>query len=267
MAPRRVFIFGCHRSGTTMMRLILNSHKSIHCFDEWKSYTCVQEDKYENEKNAPVVGLKMPNWTEYIVESERHSKHYRGDPIIFMFRDVRACIASMLTLATGNGCFFNGVQEAIDIKWKDDPYRKFWPAHEVELNKIEQMSEPKHRKAALYWRYKTSRYLEMVRKGYCVFPIHYDLFVLNPKSHLTLLMDFLGLEWDDHLLQHHLREHDEVYNGLAVGNTLVNRSIDANSVDKWKEVLTSEQENAILETARVWNNYASIHGLEAHMSI
>jgi hypothetical protein len=237
------------------MRLILNSHKSIHCFDEWKAYNAVLENKYDNVKNAPIVGLKMPNWNEWIVDSEEYRKYYNNDPIIFMLRDVRSVIASMLSLPTGKGCFFNGVMEAINEKWPADPHRKFWPAYKKEVESIEQMTYPDHRKAALYWRYKSSRYAEMVKMGYRVMPVHYNLFVQNPIAHLRIIMDFLQLEWDDNLLKHHLQEHDETFDGYAVGNTSIKRQIDECSIDKWHNVLTSEQEAAILETAFPWNDF------------
>lgn len=260
--PRRVFILGCHRSGTTMMRLILNSHKHINCLDEWKSYNSVLNNDYPKDKT--IVGLKMPNWTEWLVESDEYKKYYKGDPIIFMFRDVRAVIASMLSLLTGKGCFFNGVMEAIDEKWPVDPHRKFWPQHKKEIESIEKMNCPDYRKAAVYWRYKTSRYMEMVKQGYKILPIHYELFVRNPVSHLKILMNFLELEWDNNLLNHHMQKHDETFNGYAVGNTLVSRPIDTASIDKWRIGLTAEQETAILETAGPWNDFISILAADIH---
>lgn len=241
-----------------MMRLILNSHKDIHCFDEWKSYPAVLSNNYTNDKHAPIVGLKMPTWTEYLIDSEEYKKYYDNDPVIFMWRDVRAVIASMLSLPTGKGCFFNGVLEAINQKWPVDKDRKFYPDHKQEIEMIEKMTEPNYRKAAVYWRYKTSRYLEMVQAGYRVLPIHYTMFVRNPTSHLKIITEFLELEWDDNLLHHHMREHDETFEGYAVGNTLVKRPIDTESVDKWKNILTKEQELAILETVGPWNDFVSI---------
>lgn len=35
---RRFFITGCQRSGTTLLRLILEGHQDIRCFDETRSY-------------------------------------------------------------------------------------------------------------------------------------------------------------------------------------------------------------------------------------
>lgn len=236
------------------MRLILNSHKDIHCFDEWKSYNAVLENKYDNPKNAQIVGLKMPNWTEWVVQSEYYRSFYNNDPIIFMLRDVRATIASMLTLPTGNVNFFNNVLEAVNIKWPNDEHRTFSKIYTDEVKQIEKMDFPDFRKAALFWRVKTSCYLDMVKLGFRVLPVNYDLFVLNPTSHLRIITNFLGIEWDDGLLLHHTKQHDETFDGIAVGNTMVNRPIDSKSITKWKDILKDE-ETAILETAGYWNDY------------
>lgn len=256
---RRIFIVGCHRTGTTLMRLILNSHPAIHCFDEWKSYKALETGIYESPKNPAIFGFKIPNWTDLIVDSEYHRKFYNNDPIIFMFRDVRDTIASMLRLPTGNGTWFDGVRKEIDQKWISDSSRsRFFLLHGEELKKIETLPYKDYRKASLYWRYKTSKYLDMIMLGWPVLPIRYEFLVQIPKPQLALICQFLQIEWDNKLLNHHLVEHDEVYNNYAVGNTLVDRPIESNSMAKWKNILTVEQEHAILETAGEWNDYVSI---------
>jgi len=255
MNPRRVFILGCHRSGTTLVRLILNSHPDIHCFDEWKSYDSILKDEYPNEKNAVLIGLKAPNWTEWLIESEHYRQYYRQDPILFMMRDVRDVITSMLKLKTGQGPFLNNALEAVEIKWPNDPHRKFKMLHWEEYTRICQQDHPNLRKAALFWRYKTSRYLEMVKMGYPVLPVFYEKLVNHPKECLNLVTQFLEIPWHDSLLQHHQKIHDEVFKGLAVGNTKVDRKIDTTSVKKWQ--FTAEEEKAILEVASPWHEYIS----------
>ncbi len=70
-------------------------------------------------------------------------------------------------------------------------------------------------------------------------------------------MQFLESEWDDNLLKHYEMEHDETFDGVGVGNVLVNRPIDTESVDKWKTILTPEQERVLLQVSGLWNNFAS----------
>ena len=249
--PRKFLILGCHRTGTTMMRLILDSHPDIHCFDEWKGYTALEEGDYTNPKNAKLLGFKCPNWTYWLVESDEHQKICEAMPVIFMLRDVRGCITSMLRLKTGSGSFFKGIQT-----WPDRTQLK--DHHKEELARIKTLSCPEYRVAAFYWRYMTEQYIELAKMGWPVLPIHYEQFVQFPESHLRVICNFLQVPWDDALLRHYEFEHDETPGGRAVGNTALDRPVDALSVMIWKDVLTVEQEEAILETAGGLNDYVSV---------
>jgi protein-tyrosine sulfotransferase len=256
---RRILIVGCHRSGTTLMRLVLDSHPLIHCFDEWKAYDALKNDEFANAKNAEILGFKIPNWTEYLVDCDDFKKYYQEDDyILFMLRDVRAVVASMLSLRTKpDRVWFQGAVNAVTKKWPIDPKRKFLQTCGAELAKIETMPLADYRKAALYWRYKTSKYLEMVTLGWRVVPVFYEKFVDRPESHMRILMKTLNIPWSDMLMQHHQMTHDEVTNGMAVGNTNAQRAVDTGSVNKWEDVLTADQQQAILETAGELNDYVS----------
>jgi hypothetical protein len=247
--PLKFFILGCQRTGTTMLRLIMDSHPDIHCFDEWKGYSALLHGNYSNTKQAKLLGFKCPDWTELFLESDIHHKILGQSQILFMLRDVRGCIASMLKLKTGNGNFFNGLQ----INWPDSPY---CPPKQLAI--IRRLNCPEHRLAALYWRTKTYQYVEMVKRGLPVLPVHYEQFVQFPESHLKIICQFLQVPWDDRLLRHYKQPHDESPGGKAVGNTALNRPIDQSSIMLWKSIFTAEQEAAILETAGEINDYISV---------
>jgi len=243
----KFFIVGCQRTGTTMMRLILDSHPDIHCFDEWNGYSFLLDGKYPTTKNAKLLGFKCPNWTKLFTESELHRKILGSHPIIFMLRDVRGCVASMLNLKTDDGNFFNGVQKKVVANWTTD-----------ELSEIKNKNYPAHRIAALFWREQTSQYLKMVRLGLPVLGIHYEQFVQHPESHLRIICNFLQVPWHDSLLFHHEFDHDETPDGKAVGDTELDRPVDSSSILSWMNILTSQEETAILETAGGLNDYVSI---------
>lgn len=58
----RFFISGCQRSGTTMLRLILESHPFIQCFDEVAGYDIlIHESKGEVREFAVKEGASL-NW-------------------------------------------------------------------------------------------------------------------------------------------------------------------------------------------------------------
>jgi hypothetical protein len=259
----RLFIVGCHRSGTTMMRLVLNSHPDIHCYDEWKSYRAIESGIYPPvDKEVKAYGFKIPNWTERLVHDPVRRLYYKdGDLIVFMIRDVRDVVASMLSLPTGAGNFFIHATNAIQ-NWYKDPARGCTKEFFEELTATETLSEPIYRKAALFWRYKTSQYLEMVKLGYRVLPIRYENIVTCPESCMRIICSVVGLPFSEQVLHHHQIEHDETPNGKAVGDTNVKRSIDTYSINKWKTVLTSSQESAVIETAGPLNDYMAFVGME-----
>ena len=88
----------------------------------------------------------------------------------------------------------------------------------------------------MFWRYKTSKYFDMVRMGWPTIPVHYENLVIQPEACLKIIFKFLEIEWSDDVL---------------------NNNVHSNSVHKFKEVLTKEQEMVILETAGELNNYVS----------
>lgn len=257
LKAKRFFICGCQRSGTTLMRLILDSHPRIHCFDEYKSYRALESGDYYNPKGAKFLGFKVPLWTNLFVDNPAYRQYYANEPVLFMMRDARATLASMLTLKTAEGTMFQDVLSAIEQRRPERPPLEFSNLFKDELDAVEQLPESAYRKVALFWRYKVSKYFDMARLGWPVLPIRYEALVLRPECHLRQIVNFLKLDWHENLLRHDVLEHDEVIDGFAVGRTIVRRTIDTRSLQRWPRILTPEQEKAILETVGEWNDFVA----------
>jgi hypothetical protein len=105
----RFFILGCQRTGTTLLRLILESHPDVFCYDELIGYAVLQKPAIETFPQAPLVGFKLPCWTEQLTKPLLFDEgvdgscrsFYGGEKILFLQRGVRDTIASMLKLRTG----------------------------------------------------------------------------------------------------------------------------------------------------------------------
>src|SRR6516225_834096 len=100
----RFFILGCQRTGTTLLRLILESHPDVFCYDETKAYAVLQGLVHDDSPRTRLKGFKIPRWTEqmnfpvlYDEGLDRPCKNpYRGEKILYLHRDVRDTLTSMV---------------------------------------------------------------------------------------------------------------------------------------------------------------------------
>jgi len=109
--PKAFFILGCQRTGTTLMRLILESHSQISCIDENRAYQILSNQELfrkeqKTNQNKKWLCFKTPRITEQMSEpfladvgiNFRAPNNFKGSPIIFMMRNVLDTITSMKTL-------------------------------------------------------------------------------------------------------------------------------------------------------------------------
>src|SRR5437016_4600645 len=61
---RRFYILGCQRTGTTLMRLVLECHSKILCFGEVRGYQALANNERTIPYGKEIVGFKIPRWTE-----------------------------------------------------------------------------------------------------------------------------------------------------------------------------------------------------------
>lgn len=225
------------------MRLILDSHPKIEFFDEGRAYKTFDNDgPYSSIK--PITGLKMPVLTELFSEYKCIQEKYKNDPIIFMKRGVLSTVASMLRM--GPKWLKTETADKVDC-WVTDKSRKFSEIYGESYKNLKNVKYPELAKATLFWLYKTCTYDELVKLGYPVIAVEYDNLVGKPKNEIQRVIDFLGLEWDDVLLNHHQLQHGDVNKkGFAIGGTFAARAIDKDSLYKWDKVFTQDQQKEII---------------------
>ncbi len=248
MSPSIFFIAGCQRSGTTLMRLVLECHPGIECFDEVDAYRVLASQLDQLRPSRSLVGFKIPRWTEQLDARElwdyglpeRTARFYAGQKILFMVRGVRDTIASMLKLRSGGASWLETWGEPIiDAKTEKDP--AFADRYAKELRLRDQSTNRRLASGALYWKYKNDALFDLMSRGYPVLPVHYEAFVRDPQPVLERICTFLGIPWSFALLEHPRFAHREVFeNGLTLGNTDPRRSIDASSVDQWRAFIPKD---------------------------
>ena len=254
------FILGCQRSGTTLTRLILDSHDEIHCFDEYKSYMVLAREELlkqqlKNYKDKKLIGFKTPAYTEQMnssslvefVNNTKITNRFRDEKIIFLYRDVRDVVSSMRNYVQKDGIRWMDKWIIPTInKWKEI-FPDFTTKYEKEISIIENSDNKLLLYAALYWKVKTSAVMDYELENKPLIKIKYENLVNDPDKEIRKMINFLGILWDQKLLQHHLNSHDEVDStGYTVGHNNPRRPIDADSVGQYRKNLSINEQQEIL---------------------
>jgi len=231
------------------MRLALECHSWVQCFDEIRAYSLLAGSVASQQYSKPILAFKIPRWTEQLDSPllwdlglpQQARSIYSGQKILFMVRDVRDTVASMLKLQTGSKSWLEHHGIPI-LKAKAAQDARFASRYRTELEAIEHARYPSISAAALYWKYKTEALLDFFEKGYPVLPIYYEDLTAQPELQLRETCEFLGIPWEDQLLNHPAVLHSELFrNGLTVGNTDPKRAIDCTCVGQWWQFLSAEQ--------------------------
>jgi len=238
------------------MRLVLESHSRIYCVDEHLAYASLA-GLSAHPTAAEVIGYKIPVWAEqlaqpYLKANELNLQHpesvtipnfYRDEKIVFMVRNPLDSVSSMLNLQLENGTWIRRI--GIPVVRQKATALSFARAYAEDLAYVNSSDEYEVAAAAFYWKFKNASLLEYMDRGMPVCAVRYEELVSNPEPVLRRVIEFLELNWEPAVLNHHRLPHDQLFNGRAIGNTDPTRSIDARSTGVWKSQLTPAQVQAI----------------------
>jgi hypothetical protein len=258
-APRRdrFFIAGCQRSGTTLLRLVLECHPDIFCLDEDTSYPALMRGDCPKPRGERLTGFKVPRWAEQLGEplasdegqAETAEHFYRGEPVVYLMRDARDVVASMqkLKMAATQTWLEFCARPILEAKLRQPAFAGHYAA---EVAKLRSAGDPGAMVGALYWKYKTAPVLDYRRRGWPVLLVRYEDLVRAPRRQLRRITRFLGLPWDGRLLRHPEQPHAEIYpDGTAMGNTDPRRPIGGDAVGQWRRHLSPGDEDMVWAVA------------------
>lgn len=250
-------IIGCQRSGTTLVRLILDSHSHIQCYDEMLSYAMLRRERI-CDTTRPLAGFKVPMLTEQLDELTYWDRDtasaqpvYSGQKLIGVVRDARDTIASMFGLAFDEDTWFDrfGMRTLTGLICENPAFRE---RYATALDEVRQAAaaDKKIALAALYWRFKVDAIHDYAAAAFPVFVTTYEDIVTNPAPELRRMCEFLEVEWEDRLLRHAEIPHGELMpDGLAIGDTDPRRPIHASSMHQWRRMFTDAQSDLIVRIA------------------
>jgi hypothetical protein len=198
MADSPIFLVGCHRSGTTLLRLVLDSHSRIACGPETRFLTDLQRIVGADRERLARFGFDEADWLRRINE------------------------------------FFGGVHTDYakargKVRWADKtplytmilPFvtRVFPDAQVIHLIRDGRDVVLSHRKRFGYWSavkcvVKWPRYIRAGRAagaglgGARYHELRYEDAVNAPEPTLRALFEFLGEPWEPEVLDYATKPHD-----------------------------------------------------------
>lgn len=262
MAPEKFFIAGCQRSGTTLLRLILESHSDITCKDEPGCYEILSDgNKLENLVNTTSgkkwIGFKIPRFAEQLGNETVYDygtpnvtkpvkNFYHGEPIIFIVRDVRDVVCSMMELQVGEKPWVKRWAIPIINYWIDNS-KEFRTRYSSEISQVRNSKYSDLATCSLFWKFKNASYFRYLELDFPILKISYEQLAKNSRKVISSILSFLNLDWQDSLMTHHLVVHNEIdKDGFAIGRTNSRKPISSFHVSRYQQELTEEQSTEIL---------------------
>jgi hypothetical protein len=202
-----IFIVGCQRSGTTLLRLMLDSHPRISCGPE----TRFLED---------LAKVTEENWTR--LAHYGYPQQYWLNAVARFFGTIQSDYAR----SRGKARWADKTPRyALSLDFIDRLYPRCQVVHVVRDGR-DVVASHRHRfgyAAAMKAAEKWPRYVQAARAaGEKMMPgryheLRYENLVADPEGTMRALLEFLGEEWDDAVLHHEEHPHDvaDKYAGFA----------------------------------------------------
>jgi hypothetical protein len=175
--------------------------------------------------------LKAPNLTYFY---DRIPNVFPGAKIVYMFRDIRDVVSSMMVL-NEVPILDNQLRRILLSK---DLLRMF--PTELSLLKHDDNTVKPYIKMALVAKIKMSLTKPFQENGLDVINVKYEDLIAHPQHVVPHVLEKIGLPDTAECLH-----HNEVFQGVGPGGTHRGRPLDNKSKGKWNDSLTQQQGNEI----------------------
>ncbi len=251
-----IFIVGVPRSGTTLLRVILDSHSRIACGPEspWlaradpsikKLYEFMAQDplgyvsSYGMSREA--LRRQVADWVANLFREYASSK---GKVRWAEKTPDHSLEISFLSELFPDACFLHLVRDGRDVACSTailSQERKAisqWHSDNLLLEDREIVPNTLQN-AALRWKLWTER-IEEALEGRNWLCLRYEDLILSPQREVTRMMDFLGEKFEPAMLDYHRFEHDCPDWEWGTRDLKRAQSLTDRSVGRWKEQLSPE---------------------------
>jgi hypothetical protein len=234
-----IFIVGAHRSGTSLVRRIIDSHPHIACPPEsfWLShYSRVLEDERVFE-GLWGLGFDRAGVIEGLASGARYFHElYRRAKDKSRWADKTPDYA--FHLETLKALFGDEARFVLVVRYPPDVAYSLWHRGW----RLEGYSDEPIANACEYVADSLAHQLDfLARWPNASEKLHYDRLVREPEATLRSLCDFLDEPWDDNMLEFNRQRHDVGIEDPVVRGT---RGFDG-SFDNWRMWSEADRERAL----------------------
>lgn len=236
MVARQVtFVGGVPRSGTTLLRAMLDAHPEVHCGEETRVI-------------PRILGMRS-RWDHSDKEHQRLVE--AGLDRDVLDRATRAFVSEII-LGHGPPAKYLCSKDPLALNYMQDVVRLYPKAKFVLMLRdgravaysivsrnvtITGVNSKSYMAAALFWNKVTTRMVRdcsMLGKHRCL-EVQYENLVRSPKEWMQVILEFLGVPWSDNVLQHHKFIDSEVLlSKLELSSSQVKEAVNTAALHKWR---------------------------------
>jgi hypothetical protein len=240
MADGPIFLVGAMGSGTTLLRLILDSHENIAIPQETGFMRAYDAFRY-----APFKASGR-NWTKRLGWKAAERDALLGELFDTLFT----------RYAEQHGKRRWGEKTPLHTWHVDDMARLFPEARFVGVIRHPSASVASNMRrfnlrlgrTAVHWsRYTGEIVRQAARHGDRFALVRYEDLVLEPEPMLRELLEWLDEPWSDDVLAHHEVQGERAGRKRVEGRSRSDEPIDASRIGKWKETLALPQQRWLTE--------------------
>lgn len=246
-----IFVGGVPRSGTTLMRVLLDAHPDIRCGEETRVVTRLLSMRYNWEireierKRLDAAGLNLTVLddatrsfiTEVILNHGPPAEYYcNKDPLNFKY-------LTTLTRLYPNGKYILMIRDGRAVAHSI-------VARNVTIGGVDTKS---YLSAVAFWNKALTNMLEQckaVGEKKCM-KIYYEQLVVDIEKWMRKILEFVDIPWHPNVLRHHelISSKEISLSKMEPSTNQVKQPVYKNAIDKWREVIPKNLQKTMYKTA------------------